>query len=98
MLNASANYGPMLGNSLGTISLFYNLIHGASVYARKGKEDTAGAGTSAFLAGFIFKAGSGIKLASATGAVTSLGILAFRAAHSKLWKGSTSEGPFLQAQ
>lgn len=75
VLNSSANYGPMIGNSFGLIALFYNLIHGATIYARNGKEDRISSLFSGFASGFIFKLGAGFRNASITGSAVGLSVL-----------------------
>lgn len=77
VLNSCANYGPMVANSFGIISLMYNLIHGVSMWSRDGKEDVAGSVGSAFLTGFLFKVSRGFKPGMYTGSMLGLSMLAF---------------------
>lgn len=77
VLNSCANYGPMVANSFGIISLMYNLIHGASMWSREGREDVAGSVGSAFLAGFLFKIPRGLRPGFYTGSLLGLSMLAF---------------------
>lgn len=77
VLNACAKNGPLVGNSMGILTLGYIFTHGAIRWARGGKEDDASAVASALIAGLLMGARGRPRAGLAAGSSLAAAVVAY---------------------